>query len=83
MIEIYDHVWPWIGPTSGIPIEPKVKKIQRKNTNAPRYKKTKKEDVRLDKLIRVHEKRTRKLEKIIVRNLKSALWSTIYPKGMC
>ena len=51
----------------------KVKKIQRKNTNAPRYKKTKKEDVRLDKLIRVHEKRTRKLEKIIVRNLKSAL----------
>ena len=67
--EIYDHVWPWIDPVKGIPVEATVKKQQRKSTGAGRYKPAKKENIKLDKIKRVHKKKAIKLAKMVDHHL--------------
>ena len=67
--EIYDHIWPWIDPVKGIPLEVTFKKQLRKSTTAGRYKPAKKENIKLNKIKRVHKNQAIKLAKMVDHHL--------------
>ena len=62
-------MWPWIDPVKGIPLDVTVKSQRRKSTTAERYKPSKKESVKLDKIKRVHKKKAIKLAMMVDHHL--------------
>ena len=76
LVKIYDHVFPWIEPTLGIPIDPKPVRKNRKKTTVAKHQKVEKTRVRLNKLTRVRERRLEKMNKMLrsITDFEKFLW---------